>query len=209
MSHVTWYFDFISPFAYLQLRQLEAWSSVVELECRPVLFAGLLNHWGHKGPAEIASKRRFTYRHVQWLASRQGVPFRMPEAHPFNPLGALRLAVALDNFTATKTIFEHIWVDGRRPDTEAGWADLTARLEIDDVSSLIARPAVKQTLRSNGERAVGSGVFGVPTLVVDDELFWGLDATEMAADYIRSRATFEEPEMQRVSDLPIGVARDV
>ncbi len=117
MKEVVWYFDFISPFAYMAMEQRLRLPQGTKITFIPVLFAGLLNHWGHKGPAEIPSTRRFTFRHVQWLASTQGLPLMMPPAHPFSPIAVLRLSIALDNDAdAIEKIFRFIWRDGRRPD---------------------------------------------------------------------------------------------
>jgi len=79
---VSWLFDVISPFAYLAFPRLEELPAGVELEVVPVLLAALLDHFGQRGPAEIPSKRRFTYRFVLWRARRLGLPLRMPPAHP-------------------------------------------------------------------------------------------------------------------------------
>src|SRR5690348_9010873 len=89
-----WYFDLISPFSYLHLKQFGRLPAELEIQYIPVLFAGLLKHWEHKGPAEIPAKRIYTYHHVSWLAARLGIPFRFPPSHPFNPLPALRLVIA-------------------------------------------------------------------------------------------------------------------
>ncbi|MCX7274029.1 MAG: DsbA family protein, partial [Burkholderiales bacterium] len=86
MKTLNWYFDFISPYAYLQSTRLDDFSQDVLVKCHPVLFAGLLAHHGQKGPAEIAGKRTFTYEHVAWLAERNGIALRFPASHPFNPL---------------------------------------------------------------------------------------------------------------------------
>jgi len=91
---VSWVFDVISPFAYLAFPQLSRLPAHVSVGFVPVLFAGLLQHFGQLGPAEIPSKRRFTYRFVLWRARQLGLPMRMPPAHPFNPLPALRLIIA-------------------------------------------------------------------------------------------------------------------
>ena len=74
-----WYFDIISPFAYLQHRQLRTINRQTAFRAHPVLFAGLLNHWGQKGPAEIPAKRTFTYKHVMWLAQHSGVRLNFPQ----------------------------------------------------------------------------------------------------------------------------------
>lgn len=114
MPKAKWYFDFISPFSYLQLARFSELPQDLEVELRPVLFAGLLNHWGHMGPAEIPSKRRFVYRFFKWHADRRGLPFTMPPSHPFNPLPALRLAlVAGPDLDTVRTIFHHIYGSDR------------------------------------------------------------------------------------------------
>jgi 2-hydroxychromene-2-carboxylate isomerase len=209
MRIIDWYFDFVSPFSYLQWERFPDLPSGVEARCKPVLLAGLLKHWGTKGPAEIPPKRRFTYRHVLWLARHHGIPLRMPPAHPFNPLPALRLAIVLESRPdAIHEIFRFFWRDGHSSDNPVAWAALTDKLGVKDVEEQIAFPAVKQELRQNTEDAIHWGVFGVPTFRVDKELFWGFDASGMLLDYLHDPHKFEDPEMVRVSNLPEGVMRD-
>ncbi|MFQ5761110.1 MAG: 2-hydroxychromene-2-carboxylate isomerase [Acidiferrobacterales bacterium] len=208
MKEVTWYFDFISPFSYMAMEQRHRLPPGTKIKFIPVLFAGLLNHWGHKGPAEIPSKRRFTSRHVQWLASKQGLPLKMPPAHPFSPIAVLRLSIALDNDAdAIEKIFRFIWRDGRRPDDTQGWQDLTRTLGVDDADARVSAPSVKQELRRNGDKALHSGVFGVPSFVADDELFWGIDALDFLVDYLNDPTVLHNEEMRRISDLPVGAER--
>ena len=205
---VDWFFDFVSPFSYLQCMKFPALPEDCELRMRPVLFAGLLDAWAHKGPAEIAPKRRFTYRYVHWLAGREGIPFRFPPAHPFNPLRPLRLALALGSDPATiREIFRFIWAEGRLIEGDAEWSALTRRLGVPDADARIAAPEVKAALRRNGEEAVAAGVFGVPTFLVDGELFWGYDATPMLLDYLRDPGAFRSGELARIADLPAASER--
>ena len=205
---VKWYFDFISPFAYFQCERLGQLPEGTVIEYRPVLLAGLLNHWGHKGPAEIPSKRRFTYRQALWIARRDGIAFRAPPAHPFNPLSVLRLAIALGcEGDAVQSIYRFIWAEGHRPDDPDSWNALIERLRAHDANEQVSSPDVKAALRSNTEEAIALGVFGVPTLAVDKELFWGFDMTDMAIDYISDPQAFEDAEMQHISNLPVGVER--
>jgi 2-hydroxychromene-2-carboxylate isomerase len=205
-----WYFDFVSPFSYLQCEQLPTLERSIRIRYRPVLFAALLAAHGHKGPAEIASKRRFTYRFVVWQAAKLGIPLKFPAVHPFNPLALLRLAIVADcEPSAVRRIFRFVWRDGRLGDLPIEWAELISELDIPDAASRIASSEIKDALRKNTDDAIARGVFGVPTLAIGDELFWGVDATAMAADYVAQGCKFTDAEMTRVASLPAGVQRDV
>ncbi len=210
MPSADWYFDFISPFSYLQCEQLPTLERSIRIRYRPVLFAALLAAHGHKGPAEIASKRRFTYRFVVWQAAKLGIALKFPAVHPFNPLSLLRLAIVADcEPSAVRRIFRFVWRDGRLGDLPIEWAELISELDIPDAASRIASSEVKDALKKNTANAIARGVFGVPTLAIGDELFWGVDATAMAADYVAQGCKFTDAEMTRVASLPAGVQRDV
>ena len=203
-----WYFDFVSPFAYLQSEQLATLGSRVFVRYRPVLFAGLLGANGQKGPAEIPAKRAFTYRYCIWRAKELGIAFRFPPEHPFNPLPLLRLAIACDSTPdAVHRIFRFVWRDGRLPDLPIEWAELIAELGAHDADARIASADVKDELRRNTDEAIARGVFGVPTLAIGSELFWGSDATAMAAGYVAAGCRFDDPDYARVAALPIGATR--
>ena len=201
MTQATWYFDVISPFAYMQASRLAELPDTVELACRPLLFAGLLGHWGQLGPAEIAPKKTFTFQHSIWRARRMGLDFNLPPNHPFNPIRALRLCVALDDLAAIQSVFRAIWVDGHVPDNDAGWAGIQAAAGIDDGDARVADPAVKQALIANGEAATAAGVFGVPTFVIDGEIFWGDDAFDMVLDYLADPAMMATDAMKGAATL--------
>src|SRR5262245_36033413 len=203
-----WYFDFVSPFAYLQSEQLATLAPRIQIRYRPVLFAAVLGANGQKGPAEIPAKRVFTYRFCVWQAKRLGVALKFPHEHPFNPLPLLRLAIACDcTAEAVHRIFRFVWRDGRLPDLPIEWAELVHDLGVRDAESLIASAEVKDQLRRNTDEAIARGVFGVPTLALNDALFWGADATQMAADYAAAGCRFSDPEYARVAELPVGAER--
>lgn len=208
MRQVIWVFDVISPFAYLSLKQLSELSGEVQVEFKPVLFAALLKHHGQIGPAEIEPKRRFTYRFALWRARKMGIAMRLPPAHPFNPLAALRLIIAAgSNRAVVERVFDAIFLEGRDVADGAVIADLAAQLGISDPQLALSAPAVKQQLMDNTSWAIERGVFGVPTLIIDNEMFWGHDAFEMGLDYLRGALLFSEPAMHAIDTLPVGVRR--
>ena len=201
-SSVDWYFDFVSPYSYIALHRLRELSQPVVY--RPVLFAGLLNHWGQKGPAEIAAKRRWTYRWCTWWAQSLGIPFRFPAEHPFNPLQHLRLALACGSRPeAVKRIFDDIWMSGANATDPSRFAALCRELDIDEAHLAQA----KEGLRENTEEAAARGVFGVPSFVVDGEVFWGADSIDFLNAFLRNRNVIHNDEMRRVDALPVGAAR--
>ena len=202
-----WYFDFISPFAYLQLPRIRALGERIDIVPKPIVFGALLKHHGQLGPAEIPGKREFTYRFVQWRAERIGTTLRFPPAHPFNPLAALRLCIAAGgDWHAVGAIFDHLWQSGRSGENAAELVEVGRRLGIDDVAAAIADESAKAALRANTEAALARGVFGVPTLDLGGELFWGEDATGMIEDWLADPARFAGGEYARIAALP-GVQR--
>ena len=129
--HADWYFDIVSPYAYLQFATFDRLPDALETTIKPVLFAGLLSAWDNMGPAEIPAKRRQTYRYCHWLARKRGIPFKTPPRHPFNPLAILRLAVVLDGDpAAVGTIFHHVWGLGNDGQDPQSLAALAARLGV-------------------------------------------------------------------------------
>jgi len=204
----SWYFDLISPFSYLHLRQFGRLPRDLNIEYVPVLFAGLLKHWEHKGPAEIPGKRVFMYRQLNWLAEHHRIPFKMPPAHPFNPLPALRLLIASGPTREhVEVAFDLIWKEGRDVVQPEVLAELARRLGVKDLQAALTDEAVKAKLKANTDEAIVKGVFGVPTFLIGDAMFWGQDSLDMMLDYIKDPTLFDTAEMRRVYSLPVGTAR--
>lgn len=205
---IVWYFDFISPFAWLQWPKVKALAATRPVTLRPIVFGAVLEKVGQKGPAEIPGKREFSYRHALWRARQNGQPLRFPPTHPFNPLAALRLSIAAGNTVeAVDAIFDWIWAQGNAGDTIDALSLVAARLGIADPAAAIADPAVKAQLRANFDAAMAEGIFGVPTLSLDGRLFWGDDAHAFALACLDDPSLWDEPEMRRLGELPIGVQR--
>lgn len=205
---IVWYFDFVSPFCWLQWPAIRRLAREREVTLRPMLFGALLKRMDQRGPAEIPRKREFTYRHALWRARRRGMPLKFPPSHPFNPLPALRLCVAAGTSAETVgSLFEWLWVHGRAGDSLEALAPLATSLGIDDMQAALSSPEVKATLQANFEEAMRHGVYGVPTLAIGGELFWGEDAHDFAMDYLRDPTLFSDGEMARLGELPVGLSR--
>jgi 2-hydroxychromene-2-carboxylate isomerase len=207
MKRLIFYFDVISPFAYLAFERLPQVLEGVsyEVEYRPVLFAALLQHFGNIGPAEIEAKRAWTYRHCSWLAAQHGIALATPAVHPFNPLPLLRLAVACGpNRYVVETLFRHVWVGANDPTDPKRLAALSAQLA---PARDPASDDVKAELRQHTEAAIAAGVFGVPTLEVDGRQFWGVDALPMVRDALLGGAWFEGPGWADGAAARVGVKR--
>lgn len=203
-----WYIDYVSPYPYLQMARFGDLPPDLEIRPRPVLFAGLLNHWGHKGPAEIPEKARQTYLYTRWLAEKRGLAFAGPPRHPFNPLALLRLTlVAGGSVDVVRRVYEHVWGAGRDGQAADSVAALAAALGVDDHEAALAAPEVKAAVRANTDEAISRGVYGVPTFAVGGRLFWGDDATDMMVDFLADPAMFERPEYARVEEIPAAARR--
>jgi 2-hydroxychromene-2-carboxylate isomerase len=196
MKHITFYLDFISPYAYLAFQKLPValMGHSYTVSYKPILFAALLKQHGQLGPAEIAGKRDWTYRQVLWLAHSQGIDLQLPASHPFNPLPLLRLALACaargePNRYVCETVFRHVWQGGAEAADPLRLAALTAQLT---PARGVNSDEVKAQLKADTDEAIGLGVFGVPTLQVDDKLFWGFDALPMLQAYLAGDPWFDD-----------------
>lgn len=211
MKHITFYLDFVSPYAWLALEQLpKALQGLsYHVEYRPVLLGALLQHNSNPGPAGIPAKRQWTYRHVTWLAQSLGIPLQMPGQHPFKPIPLLRLALAhgqdgrINRYVA-QTVMEHVWNAGEDANDPARQENLCAALKHQKQHDE-ADEAVKQWLRTNTDTAQQAGVFGVPAWVVDDRVFWGLDALPMLRSYLQGDAWFEGSDWDALGQIPNGM----
>ncbi len=211
MKHITFYFDVISPYAYLAFEKLpEALAGLsYQVTYKPVLFAAFLKQHGQLGPAEIPGKRAWTYRQVLWQARTHQVPMDLPASHPFNPLGLLRLAVACDpngapNRHVCETLLRHVWRGG------AEAADASRLQSVTDVLApqrVLDPEAAKARLLANTEEAMALQVFGVPSFVVDGQVIWGFDALPMLREAVAGDGWVGGDAWAAAATLPVGVQR--
>jgi len=212
---IAFYFDPISPYAWLaglQVPRLDA--AALQLDFRPVLFAGLLAAHGTKGPAEIPAKRAYTFRDVMRQAASLDLRMIGPPAHPFNPLRALRMCIALEDGGARRrfglALMDAAW---RRGLDLAAPEELLRLAEENGLDgSALARaaddPAIKERLAAQTSAAVAAGIFGVPTFVCDGEIFWGADRVDALLRRVRGN-TIDEQQLAATLARPGAATRKV
>ena len=220
MREIHFYFDVISPYAWLAFKALPAALDGIEhrVHYHPVVFGAMLKHHGQLGPAEMPGKRDWTYRQVLWLAKQQGTELQMPASHPFNSLALQRMAAATSpkgepSRDVVEAIFKHVWCSGLEATDEARIAELQKHLtQLVQVSRPgfqidIQSPEVKQQLLQQTQAAIDLGLFGVPSMVVDGQVFWGQDALPMLRAYLEGDAWFQSSDWLDVGKLPVGIKR--
>lgn len=106
-----------------------------------------------------------------------------------------------------EAIFDHLWRDGRAGTNAAQLRDVGPAIGVDDIETTIGMPEVKSQLRANTDAAIAAGLFGMPTLRMDGELFWGDDASPMIEDWLSNPQRFDSDEYRRIATLPVDVQR--
>jgi 2-hydroxychromene-2-carboxylate isomerase len=207
---IHFYFDYISPNAYLAWTQLPALAERYGFTVQPVpvLFAGLLEAHGQLGPAEMPAKSLWMNRNLTRKALHLGVPLNPPAFHPFNPLLALRVS-SLPLETPARSglinaLFQAVWVRGlhvAEPEVVADVADeigLGGPGLVTDAGS----PESKTRLRHQTDAAIASGVFGVPSMEVAGEVFWGYDDFPYLEMVLAGRDPVDPAQWQRLGRPP-------
>lgn len=206
MDPIRFYFDYLSPYAYIAWTQIHALAGRHEriVEPRPVLFAALLGEHGQKGPAEIPAKRLYVFKDAYRKAHRAGLPpLQPPPTHPFNPLVALRASTIARDAEAQRRLIDALyaatWAGGGGVETAEKVAAIASTIGLD--GEAIVREAgsdeAKARVRSNTEEAIGAGAFGIPSMVVDGELFWGVDSLPLLDDFLAGRDPLTPEELYR------------
>jgi 2-hydroxychromene-2-carboxylate isomerase len=207
---VRFYFDYISSNAYL------AWVRLPELAAKygyrvepvPVLFAGLLEAHGQLGPAEVVAKALWMGKNNLRKAALLGIPLHRPAFHPFNPLLALRVSSlplgAKDRDAIITALFEAVWVKGLHVSEPEVVERIGEELGLEG-TILVAQartPEIKGQLRRQTDEAIARGVFGVPTMEVDDEIFWGYDDLPYLELYLAGKDPLDKEEWKRWISAP-------
>lgn len=213
---IRFHFDFLSPYAYVAWFRVHA---IAErhgraVEAVPVLFAALLAAHGTRGPAEVPAKRIYVWKDAVRSAHAAGLPIGPPPSHPFSPLLALRAVASVDDPAARRrlvdALFTAVWGgDGPGVTDPAIVASLADRAGLDGAAVVAAAGTddAKARLRANTDAALAAGVFGVPTMLVDGELFWGNDSLAHLDRFLAGDDPVARTDLSRWANLPASAVR--
>ena len=189
---VEFYFDLGSPATYLAYTQLPKICAQTDtrLVYIPLLLGGVFKATGNASPATIPAKGRYMFQDLDRYAKRYGVPLKFNPHFPINTLMLMRAVTGMqlrhpERFAAfIDCLFKAIWVEGRSLDEPATVAAVLSENGFDpqEVLALTTDEEVKALLKDNTEKAVARGVFGAPSMFVDNQLYFGQDRLDFVLE---------------------------
>ena len=182
------YFDFISPYSFLahkEIRKIEN-KAKIKIRYKPILLGGLHNLHGIKAPAFIPAKAKHMVRDCKLIAERNNVKFKFNSYFPIKSLDLMRgvLVAEEDNIKDyyIDNIFSNIWQDGLNMNDEIIVQKVLKNLNINYKTFVLRSTSslIKDSLRKKTSEAYEKGVFGAPTFLSNNKIFWGQDRIEFA-----------------------------
>ena len=190
MKSIDFYFDFLSPYSYLAWNWVRQNMDKYSFSFYPVPMASLIRSYETKGPAEIEPKRNYLFKHCLRYSEINRIPFQPPHQLPFNSLYALRMSLmenaGEEQFRVIDTIYMNGWGKGQDIGDEKFLVKILLQEGIDGNKLLenVGTKEIRNALKFNLKRALGLNIFGVPTFMIGDELFWGNDSIEHLKLYL-------------------------
>ena len=195
MTELDFYFDFGSPTAFLansRLRQLQQ-EFDFKIHYKPVLLGGIFKATGNSSPVMVAAKGEYMLKHdLPRYAQKYSVALKFNPHFPINTLQLMRAATGLldkSNFDSfINTIFKAIWIDGLNMGDEMVLQKVLSDSNFNshDIFKLASTDSVKEILIANTDSAVKRGLFGVPTIFINGEMFFGQDRLDFVEEILKS-----------------------
>lgn len=195
MTELDFYFDFGSPTAFLansRLRQLQQ-EYDFKIHYKPVLLGGIFKATGNSSPVMVAAKGEYMLKHdLPRYAQKYSVALKFNPHFPINTLQLMRAATGLldkSNFDSfINTIFKAIWIDGLNMGDEMVLQKVLSdsNFNLHDIFKLASTDSVKEILIANTDSAVKRGLFGVPTIFINGEMFFGQDRLDFVEEILKS-----------------------
>ncbi len=182
------YFDFVSPYSFLAHKEIRKIESIKKIKIRykPILIGGLHNLHGIKAPAFIPAKARHMIRDCKLIAIKNGIKFKFNSYFPIRSLNLMRgvFVAEEDNIKSyyIDSIFNTIWQDGLNMNDQIIIEKVLKNLNINPKTFSLRSSSslIKDALRKKTNEAYEKGIFGAPTFVVNNKIFWGQDRIEFA-----------------------------
>ncbi len=218
MKELNFYYDFLSPFSYFAWLKLPELSKKFHLKIsyKPIALGPVLNHWQIKGPGEVVPKREFLLKQMLRYSSKNQIEFTTPKIHPFNSLYALRLTLSCVAGDLQEKVIETLWKAGWQKRIDMGMPEdliqelLQNNLPAEELYEKSFSKEAKQELKNNIQEAIGLGVFGVPSFVIDGELFWGEDSMEDLENFISGNDPLDKEKLNLLlSSTPRGATQSL
>ncbi len=189
---VDFYFDYGSPAAYLAYTQMPkiAAETGARIDFKPILLGGVFQATGNRPPISVPLKGAYLFNDLNRYAKRYGVAFTMNPHFPINTLHLMRADIGLQMQNDARlaqfrdAIFNANWVDQQNMNDPATVGTVLSKAGFDGIAilALSGEPAVKEALKVATQNAVDRGIFGAPSFIVGDELFWGQDRLDFVRE---------------------------
>jgi|TARA_B110001452_G_scaffold188526_1_gene158814 2-hydroxychromene-2-carboxylate isomerase len=182
------YFDFVSPYSFIAHREIKKLEKKedIKIKYKPILLGGLHNLHGIKAPAFIPPKAKFMIRDCKMVAEKNKIQFKFNSYFPIKTLNLMRgVLIAreddFENFYIEK-MFEAIWKDGLNMNDQNIIDKVLKNMEINPKTFFLRSCAqnIKILLKNKTEDAYDKGIFGAPTFLVNNKIYWGQDRLSFA-----------------------------
>ena len=182
------YFDFISPYSFLAHKEIKKIENKLGIKIRykPVLLGGLHNLHGIKAPAFIPSKAKFMIRDCKLVAEKYKTKFKFNSYFPIKTLNLMRGVIIAeeDDFQSfyVDKIFDAIWKDGLNMNDQNIVDKVIKNIDVNPKTFFLrsSSQSIKTLLKKKTDDAFDKGVFGAPTFLINNKIFWGQDRLEFA-----------------------------
>ena len=180
------YFDFVSPYSFLAHKEIKLIErrKTVKVIYKPILLGGLHNLHGIKAPAFIPAKAKHMIRDCKLIAERNNVKFKFNSYFPIRTLNLMRgvFVAEEDNFKNyyIDNMFNAIWQDGLNMNDENIIQRILKNLNVNPKTFALraTSSSIKDSLKKRTSEAYEKGIFGAPTFVSNNKIFWGQDRIE-------------------------------
>ena len=185
-KEIDFYFDFISPYSYLAHQKIKVLEDI-NFKYKPVFVGGLHNLQGLNAPAFIKAKLKHMISDCELIAKKDKSDFIWNSKFPINSLNIMRGYLFIDSKTKNlylNLIFDAYWKDNLDISNEEILKSILNKCKINPIDFYdgIKNPKIKDKLKAVTQEACDKEIFGTPTFVVNNKIFWGQDRLEFALE---------------------------